>query len=96
MVKVTAVNYLKEECVEEFLAISKELVEKTNALDSGCVRYELCRDVNDPLRFIMLEEWEDQTSLDSHMKAKHFVDLVPKFGDLTAQPTELTMLEKVF
>ena len=96
MVKVTAVNYIKEGCVDEFLAISKELVEKTNTLDRGCIRYELCRDLSNPLRFIMLEEWEDQGSLDNHMKAKHFVELVPKFGDLTDKPSELTMLEKVF
>ena len=96
MIKVTAVNYIKAECVEEFLAISKELVEKTNALDSGCIRYELCRDVNDPLHFIMLEEWEDQKSLDEHMKAKHFTDNVPKFGNLTVKPSELTLLEKMF
>ena len=96
MIKVTAVNYLKPECVEEFLAIAKELVEKTNALDSGCIKYELCKDVNDPLRFVMLEEWEDQNSLDVHMKAKHFRDLVPKFGDLTSKPSELTLLEKIY
>jgi len=96
MIKVTAVNYLKEECVEDFLAISKELVEKTNKLDSGCIRYELCRDVNDPLHFVMLEEWEDQKSLDEHMKAKHFVENVPKFADLTSKPSDLTLLEKVY
>ena len=96
MIKVTAVNYIKEECVDSFLAIAKELVEKTNSLDKGCIRYELCKDVNDPLRFVMLEEWEDQNSLDEHMKAKHFTDLVPKLGDLTAKPSELTLMEKLF
>ena len=96
MIKVTAVNYVKAECVGDFLAIAKELVEKTNALDSGCIKYELCKDVNDPLRFVMLEEWEDQNSLDVHMKAKHFLDLVPKFGDLTSKPSELTLLEKIY
>ena len=96
MVKVTAVNYIKAECVGEFLELSKELVEKTNKLDSGCIRYELCRDINDPLHFIMLEEWEDQKSLDEHMKAKHFTDIVPKFGSLTVKPSDLTLLEKMF
>ena len=96
MVKVTAVNYLKAECVEEFLAVTKELVEKTNKLDAGCIRYELCRDVKDPLRFVMLEEWEDQGSLDAHMKAAHFVELVPKLGGFAAKPSELTLLEKVY
>ena len=96
MVKVTAVNYLKAECVEDFLKVTKELVEKTNALDAGCIKYELCRDVKDPLRFVMLEEWEDQKSLDEHMKAEHFTGLVPKLGAFAAKPSELTLLEKVY
>jgi len=95
MVKVTASNSVKAECVEEFLSVTKELVEKTNALDAGCIRYELCRDVKDPTHFVMLEEWADQASLDEHMKATHFVELVPKLGPLCAKPSELTLLEKV-
>ena len=96
MVKVTAVCYVKAECTEEFLGIAKELVEKTNAQDRGCIKYELCKDVNDPLHYVMLEEWEDQSALDEHMEKEHFVDLVPKLGEQTSKPIELTVLEKAF
>ena len=96
MIKVTANNYVKEDCVEKFLSITKELVEKTNRLDSGCVKYELCRDVNDPLHYVMMEEWEDQKSLDEHMKAAHFTELIPQLGPLTTKPSELAMLEKIY
>ena len=96
MIKVTAVNYIKEDCLDSFLAIAKELVEKTNALDKGCIRYELCKDVNNPLRFVMIEEWESQSLLDEHMKASHFTQLVPKLGGFASQPSELTIMEKVF
>ena len=94
MIKVTAREYIKAECVEEFLSITKVLEEKTNALDPGCIRYELCRDVNNPLNFVMLEEWADQKSLDDHMKAPHFVDLIPKLRPLSSKPTEITLLVK--
>ena len=96
MIKVTASNYVKAECVEEYLAIVKELVEKTNALDKGCIKYELCKNVNDPQSFVMLEEWEDQESLNNHMKSEHFTGLVPKMDGLTAKPPELTLLEKLY
>ena len=96
MVKVTACNYVKEECVDQFLAVTRELVEKTNALDRGCIRYELCKDLSDPLRFVMLEEWEDQESLDAHMKSDHFTSLVPGMDSLTSKPPALTLLEKVY
>ena len=96
MVKVTANNYVKAECLEEYLEITKELVEKTNALDSGCVKYELCRDLNDPLHFAMLEEWEDQASLDAHMKSAHFLGLIPKMDGLTSAPGAIALFEKVY
>ena len=96
MIQVTAVNYIKEECLDEFLAVAKELVEKTNSLDKGCIKYELCKDANNPLRFVMLEAWESQALLDEHMKAAHFLELVPKLGGFASQPSELTILDKVF
>lgn len=96
MIKVTANEFIKPECVEAFLAVAKELVEKTNGLDSGCIKYELCMDKNDPLHFVMLEEWADQESLDVHMKAEHFVELVPKLSGFTSKPTEIALLEKVY
>jgi len=96
MIQVFAVNFLKQDCIESFLATAKELVEKTNALDKGCLKYELCRDINDPLRYIMHEEWEDKDSLDKHMKSGHFLELVPKLHDYTTKPTEMTLLESMF
>ena len=96
MIKVTAGNFVKAECVEEYLAIAEEIVKKTNAVDAGCVKYELCRDINDPLHFVMLEQWEDQESLEAHMKSPHFTELIPKMDGLTAKPPELTLLVKVF
>ena len=96
MIKVTACNFVKQGCVEKFLEVTKELVEKTNALDPGCNQYELCKDLNDPLRFIMLEEWEDQNSLDAHLKAAHFLELVPQLHDLCSKPADITVMEKVY
>ena len=96
MVKVTAVCYVEESKVADFLTIAKELVEKTNSLDKGCIKYELCKSTSDPLHFVVLEEWESQNALDVHMKAQHFIDLVPKLGEQTSKPIELTIVEKVF
>jgi len=96
MVKLAVLNYVKAENVDEYLATNKELVEKTNALDSGCIKYELCRDVNDPLRFVTLEEWESQDALDGHIKAKHCEELIPKLRSFSSKPTEMIMLEKMF
>ena len=94
MISVTAICHVKAECVDEFLAITKELVEKTNSLDKGCIKYDMWRNIDDPLHFVMLEQWESSSALDEHMKAEHFISLVPKLGNQTSKPIELTVLEK--
>jgi len=96
MIQVFAANFLKQECIEDFLAVARVLVEKTKTNDKGCINYELCKDLNDPLRFIMHEEWEDKDALDAHMKSEHFRELAPKFGEYTTKPSELTFLEPLF
>ena len=94
MLSVTAVCFVKAECVEEFLSIAGELVRETNKLDKGCIKYDLWKNPDDPLHFVMLEEWESQNALDEHMAAAHFVKLVPELGERTSKPIELTILEK--
>ena len=96
MIKVVANNYIKAECVDAYLAIAKELVEKTHANDAGCIKYELCRDVGDPLHFAMIEEWESKEALDAHMKSPHFTGLIPKTEGLIAKPPAITLFEKEF
>lgn len=95
-VKVVASTHIKEECLEEYLPLMKEIVEKTNALDKGCIRYELCRDTQNPLRFTMIEEWESQADLDAHMESAHFKEIIPKTGPFAAAPPDIAIYEKVF
>jgi len=96
MIKVIAQDFIKPECVEGYLAIVEELVAATNANDAGCIKYELCRNVNEPQRFFMLEEWENQESLDAHMNSAHFTTLIPKMAGMTTNPPVITILEKVY
>ena len=96
MVYVAALITLKEGKLEEFLPIMDELVEKTNTLDKGCIRYELCQDLGNPNKFMMVEQWESQEALDAHMKAEHFTRLIPKVGPLTDSPDQIFVMKKVF
>ena len=96
MVKVVANNFVKEECVDEFLRLGKEIVEKTNALDKGCIKYELCRNLQDSLHFAMLEEWESMADLEAHMKAAHFTEIIPQMGPLCSKDGGIGIFEPAF
>ncbi|MDR3278056.1 MAG: antibiotic biosynthesis monooxygenase [Oscillospiraceae bacterium] len=98
MIKIVANNYIRADALDEYLALNREIVEKTNANDKGCISYALHQDVNDPLHFAMLEEWEDQASIDAHMKSKHFTEIIPKVV-ATSDPAKegaITFFKKLF
>jgi quinol monooxygenase YgiN len=96
MLKVVARNYIKEGKTEEFIAIARSLVEDTNKNDAGCISYTLCQELGNPQVLAMIEEWESQEALDNHMKAKHFLDNIPKLGALCEKEAEISLYQKLF
>ncbi|MDR0917330.1 MAG: antibiotic biosynthesis monooxygenase [Oscillospiraceae bacterium] len=81
-IRVVASNFVREENVAEYLKLAAEIVEKTNALDAGCIIYSLNRSKQNPLEFAMIEEWETDDALAKHMQAAHFTDIIPKLNAL--------------
>ena len=96
MLRVVAEFSVKKDCLEQFKELTRIIVEKTNALDQGCISYVLCQDTNNPLHFAMIEEWESQELLDKHMQASHFVELVPKVSECCADPVAITLYNKLY
>lgn len=94
MIKIVASNYIKQESVNDFLAVAEEMIKKTNANDKGCISYALYRDTRDPLHFTMIEEWEDEEAINGHMQAPHFVELIPVMDGFASKPGELTTYVK--
>lgn len=96
MIKVVANSYIKADCIDEYLKLSKEIVDLTNANDKGCIRYELCRDTKNPQHFIMLEEWESMEDLGAHMQSEHFKRIIPQTAPFGEKEGEIGIFEKVF
>ncbi len=96
MIKVVAKQFVKEGKLDEFLPVAQKLVEETNKKDAGCVKYEMYQDLSDPLIITVIEEWESNTALDAHMKAAHFLELIPKVNELCGKPSEINLYKKLF
>ena len=62
MIKVVAKQTVPEGKQEEYLAIAKELFEKTRQ-EKGNIFYTLNRSVQDPTSLAVIECWEDQEAL---------------------------------
>jgi quinol monooxygenase YgiN len=95
-INIVADNYVRADEVTKFLELAKIIVQKTNANDPGCIKYNIFRDKNDPTHFVMLEEWTDQESLDAHMRAPHFTELIPQMGAFASKPGGIGIYENVF
>ena len=57
--------------------------------DAGCLGYTFTADLEDPDRFVSIEYWEDQASLDAHFTQPHLAELFGAIGDALAGPPDI-------
>jgi quinol monooxygenase YgiN len=74
--------------VNELLSVLSSLVEPT-CKESGCLKYELLQNNEDPTDFTLIEEWQNNTALESHFATKHFKDALSKLPNLVAAEPDI-------
>ncbi len=77
MIKIVAQNVVKEGKVDEFLAVAKELVEKSRA-EEGNISYTLNQNIKKPNVLTFIEIWKDKEAIEAHNASAHFNDALPK------------------
>ena len=92
MVIVHAFIEVKDGTTQKFIEAADKCVKETHK-ESGNRFYKLFADANDPLKFVIVEEWESKTSLDEHMKLPHFIELGENIKDLLAAPLVIKIFE---
>jgi len=50
--------------------------------DAGCVSYAFSADLENPDRYVSVELWADQASLDAHFTTPHVAELFAQAADL--------------
>lgn len=61
--------------------------------EAGCLSYAFTRDVEDPDRYVSVETWQDQASLDAHFGTPHIAELLSQAPDLLAGDVAITRYE---
>jgi quinol monooxygenase YgiN len=74
--------------VNELLSVLSSLVEPTRK-EAGCLSYELLQHNEDPTDFTLVEEWQNDTALESHFATKHFKDALTKLPNLVASEPDI-------
>jgi quinol monooxygenase YgiN len=78
----------KPETANQTRSVLEGLIGPTRA-ESGCIRYELHSNNNDPTRFCFIEEWTDDTALDEHLETPHLRALRERVPELLACPPDI-------
>jgi len=89
MIIVVSKNTVKEEKVEEFKELTKELI-KLSQEENGCIEYNLYKDLKNPNVLTFIEKWESKEAFVKHKNSEHFTSTVPKIKSFNEEG-ELTL-----
>ena len=92
MIIVHAFVEVKDGMAQEFVTAADKCVEATHQ-EYGNYFYTLYTESSDPLKFIVVEEWESQSALDAHMQTPHFITFGGEIENLLAAPLEIKVFE---
>jgi len=57
--------------------------------EPGCIRYELWQDREDPARFAMVEEWESEEALATHLAQESLQQAIVALMPMGAEPIQM-------
>jgi len=94
MVQTISKIYVKQDSVNEFIELFKEMIEPTKK-EAGCIQYDMYQDEEDATILIVLEQWESRESFNQHLESEHFKRIGPKMLELMVKESELNVAYKI-
>ena len=87
MVVLQVTFQIKPEHVSEFLEMARYDAEHSQK-ETGCLRFDVIQDRDDPNRFYFYEVYKDEAALQSHRQTPHFKLYFEKTQPWLAAPPE--------
>jgi quinol monooxygenase YgiN len=78
--------------VEEFVERARVTMIEPTLEEPGCIRYELWQDRGEPGRFAMIEEWESEEALATHLAQESLQQAVAALVPMAAEPIAMQRL----
>ena len=95
MIKIVAKMHVKEGEVENFKAMTTDLIAKSRAEDGNGGHYSLNVSLADPQTLCFIEFWKDQAAIDAHNATEHFTGTFPELAKLCDQDPVVELFEEV-
>ena len=77
MITIISDNFVLEEKRQLFISLVKEMAQHSRK-EEGCICYTLQEDIENPLHFCLIEQWQKQEDIEKHNQTPHFQEIVPK------------------
>ncbi|OCG01673.1 putative quinol monooxygenase [Gilliamella sp. wkB112] len=74
-INIIAIHKVKPEFVNEYHQAAKIVLTKSRQ-ESGCVKYEVNVDINNPNTFIFTETWATKQAIEYHKQTAHFLEFI--------------------
>ena len=87
MIVVTGRVHIPAERREEFAAVATEMCRASRS-DDGCVGYRVYEDLEQPDRYVFIEEWRDEEALLSHFSQPHTGTFMGALVPMLAEPAD--------
>jgi len=91
-VVVVAALFVERGREPEAMALFERVTEETHR-EPGCLKYAWARELDDPTRFVVVENWRSAEDLDAHGTMPHMDEFRRAIGPLLAAPTLVTRYE---
>jgi quinol monooxygenase YgiN len=92
MIIVTGSIVARPDSVDELIALSIEHVRRSRT-ESGCKSHAVHRDIENPLRLVFFEEWEDRAALAAHFAVPASRAFVKAARPLAAEPPAMNIFD---
>ncbi|MBV9869639.1 MAG: antibiotic biosynthesis monooxygenase [Frankiaceae bacterium] len=79
MIIITLKAKLNDAHRDEAIAAAKKM-SAHSLTEAGCIDYRFWASVDDPSSFLLLEQWEDQASIDAHMGTPQMAEFAAALG----------------
>jgi len=94
IVGVVAHFAVREEHIEAFVEAAQRTMVEPTLGEPGCIRYELWQDRAEPGRFAMIEEWESEQALSTHLAQESLQQAVAAIAPMASEPVKMQRLRQ--
>ena len=94
MIKITARQVIKKECIAKYRELTRELVAKSQA-EEGNISYTSNQSISDERVHCFIEYWKDQAAIDTHNTTEHFQRIIPQLSEMFDEPEIVDLYTEV-